>query len=124
MANVATVRAMTFAIDSPPAPHRVDSETSAATITDVLLSWSNSRVIRGLKLVSVDWAQSMAEGRSPGCQSRRPARSWPGPWTRLGWMPLASSCIRRRTTSSTSRISSQDTSESSASKLMEWAPGR
>ena len=65
-ANVATVRAMTLAIDSPPAPHRVESETSAAMTTEALLSWSNSRVTRGLKLVSVDCAQSMADGPVAG----------------------------------------------------------
>ena len=74
-ARVATTRAITLAIGVSSTPHRVESDASATMMTEAVLSRSNSRVISGLKLVSVDCAQSMAEGRSPGCHSRRPARS-------------------------------------------------
>ena len=37
-----------------------------------VLGWSNSRTTSGAKLVSVDCGQSMAEKRSPACQSRKP----------------------------------------------------
>ena len=130
MTKVATARAMVFAIGSPPTPHRVEGETSAATTIGALLSWSNSWVMSGLKFVKVDCAQSIVDSRSPGCQSRRPARSCPLPWNMLGWPPMANSCMRRTMTSSTSWISDQDTSASSASVcsvravVMESAPCR
>jgi hypothetical protein len=64
-------------------PHRVESEASATAITTALLSWSNSRITIGLKLVSDDCAQSTDERRSPGCQSRVPTKLNPAPWKTL-----------------------------------------
>src|SRR5262245_1835207 len=81
--TAATDRAIAAAIVTPSTPQRVDIDASATAITVALLSWSNSRVISGLKLVSDDCAQSIDDIRSPGCQSRTPTKLNPGPWNTL-----------------------------------------
>ena len=63
------------------------------------------------------------ESRSRVCQSRRPARSYPAPRNRLGWAPMANSCMRRTMTSSTSLISDQEMRASSASARTGWFMG-
>ena len=78
MPMVAIARAIAAAIGTPSTPQRVDSDTSATTITVAVLGCSNSRTMSGLKLVSDDCGQSIDEKRSPGCQSRRPTKSKPG----------------------------------------------
>jgi hypothetical protein len=65
MPIVAIARATAAAICVPLTPHRVEAEPSATTTTLALLGCSNSRTISGVKFVSVDWAQSICEGRSP-----------------------------------------------------------
>ena len=127
-----TVRAMIVATGTPPAPQRVESDVSATITSRAVLSCSCSRVTSGAKFVSVDCAQSMADGRSPGCQSRRPAGSWPAPRNALGWAPAACSRMRRTMTSSMSWISSQPTRASLGSgvgvggggAVTGWAPAR
>jgi len=59
---------------APCAPQRVDIDASATATMAALLSCSNSRTMSGLKLVSDDCAQSIADGRSPGSQSRTPTK--------------------------------------------------
>ncbi len=71
-------RAIAAAIGTPSMPQRVDSDPSATTMTLAVLGCSKSRTTSGLKLVSVDCGQSIADSRSPACQSRRPTKSKPG----------------------------------------------
>ncbi len=79
----ATDRAIAAAIDVPCVPHRVDSEASATAMITALLGCSNSRTTIGLKLVTVDCAQSIEDARSPGSQSRTPTKLNPGPLNTL-----------------------------------------
>jgi hypothetical protein len=102
MPIVAMARAMVTAMGTPSMPHRVDAERSAAMITPDVVGCSNSRTIRGLKLVSDDCAQSIDSKRSPACQSRRPTKLKPAPWNRLECSPGVNSRIRLRMSNSTS----------------------
>ncbi len=79
MPMVPMVRAIAAAIGMPSMPQRVESDASATAMTVAVLRCSYSRTTIGLKLVSVDCAQSMFDIRSPGCQSRRPTKSKPCP---------------------------------------------
>ena len=76
---VVKARATGAAIGTPLTPHRVDNDRSVTATTVAVLGCSNSRTISGEKLVSVDWPQSIDEKRSPGCHSRSPTKSNPGP---------------------------------------------
>ncbi len=80
---VASARATTAATGRPSTPQRVESEASATASTVAALGWSNSRTTIGEKLVSDDCGQSIAEKRSPACQSRSPTKSKPVPSARL-----------------------------------------
>ena len=80
MPMVPMVRAIAAAIGTPSMPQRVDSErVGDGDRPSAVLRCSKSRTTIGLKLVSVDCAQSMFDIRSPGCQSRRPTKSKPVP---------------------------------------------
>ena len=55
-------------------------------------------------------SRSIAENRSPACQSRRPTKSKPLPWKRLRCSPIVNSRIRLKISSSISVISARLTS--------------
>lgn len=71
--------AMAAAIGTPSMPHRVESDRSATATTVAVPGCSKSRTMSGLRFVSVELGQSMAFSRSPGCHSRSPTKSKPGP---------------------------------------------
>ena len=58
MPIVPMARAIAAAIGMPSMPQRVDSDASATAITAAVLGCWKSRTTIGLKLVSVDCAQS------------------------------------------------------------------
>src|SRR5439155_12582390 len=72
----------------------------------------------GLKLVSVDCAQSICDILSPACQSRRPTKSKPDPWKRLRCSPIVNSRMRRMIRSSISASSDRLTKGSTSCSLV------
>ncbi len=70
--SVPIVHAMASAIGTPSVPQRVERDRSATTTTAAVPGCSKSRTTSGLKLDMLDWGQSTADSRSPGCQPRSP----------------------------------------------------